>query len=263
MLRFYFTLAFLALTSFCFAADSTGIQMPESGICGHRGNNAHEPENTVPAFQSAIREGAVQIELDVSYSKDGKMVIMHDFDVKRTTDGKGDIRQKTLAEIKALKVIFKGEVAEGVQVPTLQEVLAVVPKNVWINIHLKENRLDLVMEIARTLKENGQLHQAFLLCSPALMKEARKTFPELKLCLGPGGNTFKECADLVLANEAQFVQPNPKFKEMAPEDIQRLHDAGVKINYFGVNGPKHAKNLLEMGIDFPLCDDVTACVKEL
>ncbi|MBQ6107545.1 MAG: hypothetical protein IJK97_04985 [Thermoguttaceae bacterium] len=264
MLRSCFTFAFVILSALCIAADPGEIQMPERGICAHRGNNAHFPENTVPAFQSAVEVGAAQVELDVCYSKDKKMVIMHDSDVKRTTDGSGDIRQKTLDEIKALKIVFKGEVQEGVQVPTLQEVLAVIPKNVWINIHLKENRLDLILEIAETLTENGQMHQAFLLCSPDLMKEARKTYPELKLCLGPAGKTFQECADQAIANDAQFVQPNPwAHKTLEPEAIQQLHDAGVKINYFGVKGPEHAKELMEMGVDFPLCDDATACVKEI
>lgn len=263
MLRSCFTFAFLLLSALCFASDPDEIQMPERGICAHRGNNAHFPENTVPAFKSAVEEGAAQVELDVCYSKDKKMVIMHDSDVKRTTDGSGDIRQKTLDEIKALKIVFKGEVQEGVQVPTLQEALAVIPKNVWINIHLKENRLDLVMEIAQTLTENGQMHQAFLFASPALVQEARKTYPDLKLC-GPLGKSFKECADLAIANKAQFVQPNPwAHPTMDPADIQRLHDAGVKINYFGVKGPAHAKELMEMGVDFPLCDDATACLKEI
>jgi len=265
MFRDFFTLAILTLTTLCCAVDSSGIQMPDRGVCAHRGNNAHFPENTVPAFKSAVELGATQVELDVCFSKDHHLVIMHDLDVKRTTDGSGDIRQKTLAELKALKIIFQGKVAEGVQVPTLQEVLDVIPKNVWINIHMKEDRLDLLLEIAQILKERGQYEQSFFFCAQKVGLEARKTLPDVKLDCMPGEQpTFKEYVDAAINGNFDFVQPNPwAYKTMEPEQIQRLRDAEIKINYFGVQNAPHAKELMKMGIDFPLCDDVTECVKEI
>ena len=69
------------------AADST--PMPERGICAHRGANSTHPENTLPAFEEAIRLGAHMIELDVRQTKDGHLVLMHDATIDETTNGKG------------------------------------------------------------------------------------------------------------------------------------------------------------------------------
>lgn len=245
------------------AENAQEITLPENGICAHRGNNAHFPENTVPAFLSAVELGVAQVELDVYYTKDKKMIVMHDDDVARTTTGKGLIREKTLAEIKSLGIRFQGKVVDDVRVPTFEEVVSVLPKNIWINIHVKDNKVDLILEIAAYLKKEGRLHQSFLLCNRNVAQEARKTYPTLKICNPPGESTFSAYVDSTIALGFEFVQPNPKYAEMPKSEIQRLHDAGVKINYFGVKNAAHCRELLEMGVDFPLCDDVTACATEM
>ena len=92
MIRKHFIFSAAALLSGLLLLPAQAANLPESGICAHRGNNAHFPENTLPAFKSAIELGAAQIELDVCCSKDKKLVIMHDLNVRRTTSGEGDIR---------------------------------------------------------------------------------------------------------------------------------------------------------------------------
>lgn len=71
-------------------------------IYAHRGSSGTHPENTLPAFAEAVRVGADGIELDVHLSKDGYLIVMHDEEVDRTTNGKGLIREKTLEELKKL-----------------------------------------------------------------------------------------------------------------------------------------------------------------
>lgn len=234
---------------------------PERGICAHRGNNAHFPENTVSAFQSAVELGAAQVEMDVYWTKDQKMVVIHDSDVRRTTTGQGNVGELTLAEIQALPVRFQGKVVEGARIPTLEEALAVLPKTIWVNLHVKEKKLGLILEIARLLEREERLAQSFFLCDRSLALEARKTFPMLKICNPPSEATFHDYAESTLKLGFEFVQPNPwKYSEMRPEDVQRLHEAGVKINYFGVRDAAHCAELMKEGVEFPLCDDVTACV---
>ncbi|WP_149822945.1 glycerophosphodiester phosphodiesterase [Streptomyces tailanensis] len=87
---------------------------------GHRGVMGVEPENTLRSFVAADRAGLDVIELDLHLSKDGALVVMHDADVDRTTDGTGPIADKTLAELRAL------DAGRGERIPTFEEVLDAV-----------------------------------------------------------------------------------------------------------------------------------------
>ncbi|WP_078598940.1 glycerophosphodiester phosphodiesterase [Streptomyces davaonensis] len=87
---------------------------------GHRGVMGVEPENTLRSFVAAQQAGLDAIELDLHLSKDGHLVVMHDTDVDRTTDGNGPIAEKTLAELRAL------DAGKGERVPVFEEVLDAV-----------------------------------------------------------------------------------------------------------------------------------------
>ncbi|TXJ76355.1 glycerophosphodiester phosphodiesterase [Streptomyces lavendulae] len=87
---------------------------------GHRGVMGVEPENTLRSFAAAQRAGLDLIELDLHLSKDGALVVMHDAEVDRTTDGSGPIAEKTLAELRAL------DAGRGERVPVFEEVLDAV-----------------------------------------------------------------------------------------------------------------------------------------
>ncbi|KUO07845.1 glycerophosphodiester phosphodiesterase [Streptomyces sp. DSM 15324] len=87
---------------------------------GHRGVMGVEPENTLRSFVAAEAAGLDVIELDLHLSKDGALVVMHDPDVDRTTDGTGPIADLTLAELKTL------DAGRGERVPVFEEVLDAV-----------------------------------------------------------------------------------------------------------------------------------------
>ena len=82
-------------------------------IGGHRGDRKNFPENTMPAFESIVKMGADAIETDVRMTKDGHLVLIHDRDVKRTTNGEGFVDQMTLEEIKSLDAGFSDGVCKG------------------------------------------------------------------------------------------------------------------------------------------------------
>ena len=92
-------------------------------VWAHRGASGYRPENTLEAFELAIRQGADGIELDVHTSADGELIVMHDENVDRVTDGTGLIKDMTLAQLKELKVSTPAEPSGIYHIPTLAEVL--------------------------------------------------------------------------------------------------------------------------------------------
>lgn len=130
-------------------ADKRRADRPLPGSEGillgcHRGDRFHYPENTLPAFRAAVELGLDAIETDVRMTKDGHLILIHDRDVERTTNGKGLVDEMTLAEIKALDAGFwKGAQFKGVQIPTVEEFLELVSStHLLINWELKEYPMD-------------------------------------------------------------------------------------------------------------------------
>ncbi|MGM8366158.1 glycerophosphodiester phosphodiesterase [Virgibacillus sp. W0181] len=105
----------------------------------HRGSLTEAPENTVPAFQKALSHGEKAIELDVQLTKDDHLVVCHDHKLTRfNKNAKELIKNYTLEEIKQIDVgaSFSDEYA-GTTIPTLEEVLAICPPELLINIEIK------------------------------------------------------------------------------------------------------------------------------
>ena len=93
-------------------------------IFAHRGNSSVYPENTMAAFRSALSVGAEGIETDVHLTKDGILVITHDEEISRVSDGKGQVKDMTLEELQRYDFgSWKGDAYKGEKIPALQELL--------------------------------------------------------------------------------------------------------------------------------------------
>ena len=105
-------------------------------VIAHRGFSGRYPENTITAFKKAVKIGVDEIEFDVKITSDGHLVILHDPTVERTTDGKGNISEMTLKEVKRLDAgsWFRSEY-RGTKIPTFEELLKNIPNSVELNIH--------------------------------------------------------------------------------------------------------------------------------
>ena len=109
-------------------------------VWAHRGASGYRPENTMEAFELAIKQGADGIELDVHTSADGELIVMHDETVDRVTDKTGLIKDMTLAQVKELKVSTDAEPNGIYRVPTLAEVLDLMrTTDMMVNIELKNS----------------------------------------------------------------------------------------------------------------------------
>lgn len=245
------------------AAEPT---LPARGICAHRGGGATHPENTLPALEAAVALGAHMVEFDIAITRDGALVLMHDATVNRTTDGKGKVLDFTLAELKRLDAGVKtGAQFVGTRVPTLEEALAVLPRNIWINIDFKADArfagksADAARRVAEIVVAGGRVEQSLFAARGGDVAAARAVAPKLRICNMDRKPDPADYVQAAIAQRADFIQLRDCAKDARlPAWIAALKAAGVRINYFYANEPAEAARLLTLGIDFVLVDGVEA-----
>ena len=236
------------------------VPMPMRGVCAHRGASDTHPENTIAAFREAIRLGAQMIEFDLATTKDGKLVLMHDRTIDRTTNGKGRPEDWLLADLKKLDAgSWKNSRFAGERIPTLEEALDFMPRNIWLNVHLKGGA-ELAEKSARLIASKNRLHQAFLACRADAATAARATEPRIKIC-----NMERQANTLQYVNET--IQSGCEFIQLLggegvdPAHTKRLRDHGIRVNYCCTNDPATLGRLFADGIEFPLVDWVGEMLK--
>lgn len=134
-------------------------------VDAHRGASVSHPENTLASFRAALAAGADSVELDVHLCADGVPVVIHDEDVERTTDGVGDVRGMSLADLRALDAgSWKAPRFAGERIPTLEEALDVLGEAPRINVELKDPVPGLLEGVAAAV-ERRRLHHRVMLSS--------------------------------------------------------------------------------------------------
>jgi glycerophosphoryl diester phosphodiesterase len=256
------TMFWFAIPYICAAnvnKEKTTLQLPGRGICAHRGAKDTHPENTLAAFREAIRLGVHMIELDASPSKDGELIVMHDLTVDRTTDGSGRISELTLAELKCLDAggwkhpIFKGE-----RIPTLAEALAIMPRNIWINVHLKAGG-EIGRKAAQLIVAENRTHQAFLACGISAAQAARKVCDRIQICNMESQGNSLQYVNETISMGASFIQL--AGGKVSPAYTRKLREAGVRVNYFGTTSADEVRELFAAGVEFPLVDNPAEMMK--
>ena len=231
------------------------------GACAHRGDVKNFPENTLPAFTSAVAKGAHMIEFDVLLSKDGVAVIMHDNTVDRTTDGTGNVVDLTFEDLRELDTgsWFDPKFA-GTRIPTLQETLEVIPEYILCNVHLK-NAPGVAAEAAKVIKEMGRLAQCFLACSLAQAEEARAVVPEIMICnmsVRRGG--LAEYVDATYEAGAEFLQVHHRADDNLAAEVRRAQELGITVNYFHATEASEVHRVADAGANYLLTDDLDTCL---
>jgi len=159
----------------------------------HRGEHLHHPENTLLAYQEAIRVGADFFEVDVRTTSDGKLVLSHDGAVGRRTNGRGDIAKMTFDEVRALDAGIKsGPQFAGTKVPTFDEALDLARGKIGIYVDVKSaSAKDLVTHI----EEHGMADHVVIYVGLSLGKEIQKLNPKLKVM--PEAGTVENAKRLI------------------------------------------------------------------
>ncbi len=213
-------------------------------VIAHRGASAEIPGNTISAFKKAIEIGADMIELDVHASKDGHLVVIHDFTVDETTNGTGAVAELTLKELKEL-------VVEDVEkIPTLEEVFKLAKGKIDINVEIKAEGIEeKVVELIRDYKlEKNVLISSFNL--PAI-KKIKEIAPELKTA-ALISTPVEDILNVLKEYNADGVNP---FFVMVNEDfVEEIHNAGYILYPWTVDDEDMMQYLIELGVDGIITD---------
>lgn len=213
----------------------------------HRGFSGEFPENTMLAFQKAVETGCDGIELDVHLTKDGKIVVIHDDTLERTTNGIGYVKDYTLEELKQLDAAarYKGKF-KGVTIPTLEEYFEFIKDYpILSNIELK-NTLYYYSNLEEKVIEliyEYHLEEKAMFCSfniPSMMR-CKELEPQLKTGLLYGEN-LGNCGEFAQKCHADFWHPH--FSKMKKEDYDNCAMHGIGVNVWTVNEEDDMKRLI-------------------
>ncbi|MBQ1892757.1 MAG: glycerophosphodiester phosphodiesterase [Clostridia bacterium] len=227
-------------------------------ILAHRGASFYAPENTMPSFELALEQGADGVELDVHFSKDGELVVMHDERVDRTTDGKGFIKDFTLAELKALDASNGMEGFRGVTVPTLSEVYDLFAgTEKLINVEIKTDIID-YPGICGKLKaleiEKGMtgriIYSSF---NHYTVREMKKLDPGAKVGL-LYMSIFAEPWKYALEMNAQCLHPHFITISKTPHMAEECNARGIETNIWTVDDSAWMERLANMGVTSLITD---------
>ncbi len=205
---------------------------------GHRGAKAYEPENTLRSFERALKIGVNAVELDVRKTKDSNLIVIHDADVKKTTNGRGLVNELTLDQIKN----FSTE--KGEKIPTLKEALDLLDKKVKVLIELKEEGLE--EEVLKLLHEKN-LEKNVIIVS--FIEEALHKVRELDKTVETGLIYAKHKNPLKAALElkAQYLVGFYRFVHTA--NVEKAHENRLKVVVWTVNTPEEIAAYIKKGVD--------------
>jgi len=226
-------------------------------IIAHRGASAYAPENTIKAFKLAVKMGAGDFEFDVHQTKDGILVVHHDFDLKRTS-GKGvKIAELAYAELKKINVAAHFSKDPAFQcVPRLEEVLDVIgPPSRWLNFEVKNDGNiypGIEEKVLAFLRSKPGLFEKSVVSSfdHGTLRRFRELAPELKLAyLGHNLKTVLLLPAIKKAKEVGAVNFHMNVRLAFKMNVAKLHKSGFRVCVYTVNTKKEALRMRAIGID--------------
>lgn len=245
--------------------SGSSVVLPDSlmsypRICAHRGFNTVAPENSLPAFGSAVALGAKEIEFDLWETKDGQVVSLHDPYLDRVSDGKGFVGDKTYKELLKLDFGIKyGESFKGLKILTFEEILKKFSCQTVMNIHIKSlNYVDpLPEEYLRKIVELIDLYDCkdyvyFMSSNSTVLTQLARIAPDINLCCGADDSPW-DIVDRAIKYGCKKVQLYKPYFNKAM--IEKAHAHNIICNVFWSDDIDEAREFLSLGIDTVLTND--------
>jgi glycerophosphoryl diester phosphodiesterase len=243
-------------------------------VIAHQGGDGIWPGDTLYAFEQAVAIGADVLEMDAHLTQDGQIVLMHDEEVDRTTNGTGLIEELTLAELKQLDAAYTwsndgGKTfpyrGQGIEVPSLEVLFQKFPQMRYvIEIKLTQNPID--QPLCDLIRKYGmQDHVMVASFHDEAMQNFRLTCPEIATSASRGEVTRfvllgKAFLSAFIAPEYQSIQPPYDPEEsmnipiMTERFIREAHAKNIKVEPWTVDDPALMKQYIKWGVDGIITD---------
>ena len=235
-------------------------------IISHRGASGYAPENTLKAFRLAVEMGSRDFEFDVHQTKDGILVVHHDFDLKRTAGKEVKIADLDYSELKKYNVAAHFKRDKLVQhVPRLEEVIDIIgPAADSLNFEVKNDGNvypGIEEKVLAFLKSQPGLFDKSIVSSfdHGTLKRFRELSPRLKLAyLGHGLSTMLLLPALRKARAIGAVGFHIALRIAFKLNVSRIKKAGFAVRVYTVNEKKDALRMKRIGVDgiFSNCPDI-------
>lgn len=202
-------------------------------IIAHRGASALEPEHTSLSYKRAIKDKADFIEIDLRQTKDHELVAIHDKDVERTTNGKGNVQDLTLSQLK------KFNAGKGQKILTIEEIIKEFGLSTKYYIETREdNNGNLVMEQKlidilnkyNLLAEHKVVLQSFSEKSLKKIHSINKEIPLVRLLRDGEVEDLNSDKLKYIKSYAYAVGPNAKLVDKST--VEKVHAANLQIHVF-------------------------------
>jgi glycerophosphoryl diester phosphodiesterase len=241
----------------------------------HRGGRRIRPEHTLVAYEQALADGADVLELDIHATSDGVLVVMHDADIKRTTDGEGAIKDMTFEELQTYDAGYDFTTDDGATypyrgmglvVPSLEEVLEEFPDVPYV-IEIKQAEPSIVDAFVAMTRDHGVIDQingaSF---NNDVLAELRAAAPEMATSFSQDEvfeyfveSSNEDGIDPDYVPPGEFLQVPPTFGELEvlhERFIPTAHELGLKVHVWTINDEEEMRTLIEdFGVDGIMTDD--------
>lgn len=250
----YFLMVIISVFMGC--KSSGDRNFVRNGATAHRGNSADYPENTIPAFKSALSLGVEWIELDIHKTKDGQIVVIHDATTSRVGNRNLQVSEVTFEELKSVDVAHEFRIRKkltlkeysSLSVPLLSDIIRLIMQQneTRLSIQPKANCVKETIAIIKKLNaepwvgfNDGSLHK---------MKEVKKEAKLIPVFWDrPADTNIDE--DLKIAQKEGFESIVINHFGITKAKVDKIHEAGLEIGAWTVNDPARTKTLLSMGVD--------------
>lgn len=226
-------------------------------IIAHRGASGYAPENTMVAFERAVEIGATEVETDVAFTRDRRLLLFHDFTLERTTNGTGEPEDHTLDELKRLDAgswhdprLSWDRDYRGERLITLEELLDRFGSSLTYHIELKKPMPGLVPAVVEAIERHGLVDHVFLCAieNEEGLREALSLSPDLRIAWAPE-RLLKEAPERAVERCAAngFAMITLNADNQSPELVRLAHSLGIEARSSGISSREKMIAAAEIG----------------
>ncbi len=240
-------------------------------VMAHRGGSGLWPENTMLAFRKAVALGVDALEIDIHSTADGVLVVSHDPDVDRVTNGKGRINDMTFAALQELDAGYwwtadQGKTypyrGQGITIPAVEELFQTFPE-MWINVDIKQSQPAIVRPFADLIRRYN-MSDKMMVGSFAghTVAEFRRACPEVAAAASANEARLLFGLSVVgleklyrgRAQAMQLPEYEGRIHVITPRFVAAAHRVGTAVHVWTVDEEADMRRLIDLGVDGLMTD---------